>query len=185
MYYFLIPLLFGFICNLASAFTTSFSRRWGERRGSYVSVILRDILGIPVWAIGFVLAARHSSPALFPVTMMTTTLGWLSILAGGTIIVIALAAIRSRAARPSIRDDLAQVGIYAHVRHPIHTGTLLEFAGLVLVKPTLPIALASGLGVIWVLFQTRFEEIDLLQRLPSYREYMITVPRFLPRFRRK
>lgn len=29
--------------------------------------------------------------------------------------------------------------------------------------------------------QTRLEEIDLLQRMPNYRDYMNAVPRFLPR----
>ncbi len=185
MYYFLIPLVFGFGCNLGSAFTTKFSRRWGERRGSLVTVILRDVLGIPVWAIGFVLAARSSLPTLFSATTLTTVVGWLLIIAGGIVICIALTVIRMRAARPSLGDKLAQVGIYAHVRHPIHTGTLLEFAGLVLVKPTFSLIVASSLGIVWVLIQTRFEEKDLLERLPGYRAYMAAVPRFLPRFRRK
>jgi protein-S-isoprenylcysteine O-methyltransferase Ste14 len=181
MCWFLVLLLFGFICNLLSAFTTAISRRWGERRGFIVTVILRDVLGIPVWTIGFILIARYPSPLVFSSTMTTTVIGWLLIMLGATTILIALVTIRLRAARPSIRDSLAQNGIYGHVRHPIHTGVLLEFAGLVLFRPTLPVVLASGLGVVWIFFQTWFEEKDLLERLPSYRDYTTTVPRFLPR----
>jgi hypothetical protein len=54
MFIFLVPLMFGFAANLASAFTTAFSRRWGERRGAVITAVLRDILGIPVWVLGFV-----------------------------------------------------------------------------------------------------------------------------------
>lgn len=58
----------------------------------------------------------------------------------------------------------------------------LEFFGLLIIRPTQVIALACVLGIIWVLIQTRLEELDLLQRLPVYREYMRRVPRFVPRF---
>jgi protein-S-isoprenylcysteine O-methyltransferase Ste14 len=84
---------------------------------------------------------------------------------------------------PSTRDTLVHSGIYAHVRHPIHTGTFLEFMGLLLLIPTQTVTLACTVGLAWVLVQTRLEERDLLQRLPDYREYMNRVPRFLPRFR--
>jgi protein-S-isoprenylcysteine O-methyltransferase Ste14 len=180
MFYFLIPLLLGFSFNLASAFTTAYSRKWGERGGSTVTVILRDILGIPVWTIGFGLAFVTPSLNLFRSNIYTDILGWLLITVGGVIILVALFTIQWRAASPSNRDTLAETGLYAFVRHPIHSGTLLEFIGLLLIKPTLTVALACVLGVIWVLVQTRLEEQDLLQRLPAYREYTERVPRFVP-----
>jgi protein-S-isoprenylcysteine O-methyltransferase Ste14 len=185
MYLFLFPLVLGFAFNLASAFTAAFSRQWGERRGSVVTIILRDILGIPTWAIGFVLAARAPSPILFVSTIVTDVVGWSMIVAGCMIILIALVTIRLKAAMPSTQDALVQTGMYAHVRHPIHTGTFLEFAGLFLLISTQTVALACALGIVWILVQTRLEEFDLLQRLPTYREYMRRVPRFLPRFRTK
>jgi protein-S-isoprenylcysteine O-methyltransferase Ste14 len=183
MYCFLFLLVFGFACNLGSAFTTAFSRRWGERHGSLISAILRNILGIPVWMIGFILAARTPSSELFALDVTTTLVGWLLITVGGMIILIALVTMRFRAAKPSIQDKLAQSGIYAYMRHPIHAGTLLEFIGLVLIVPILTMALACGLGIVWVLIQTWLEEIDLLQRMPGYREYMNVVPRFFPKLR--
>jgi protein-S-isoprenylcysteine O-methyltransferase Ste14 len=185
MYLFLIPLLLGFASNMASAFTTKFSRWWGERRGSLVSLLLRNIFGIPVWTLGFLLAGRTTSASLFTSTTIITVLGWLLIMAGGTMILIALITIQWKAIKPSIKDTLVRNGLYRQIRHPIHAGTILEFIGIVLVVPRLNIALACTLGVIWVVLQTRLEEIDLRQRLPDYREYMNTVPRFLPRFRRR
>lgn len=183
MYLFLIPLLLGFASNLASAFTTTFSHWWGRAHASLVSSLLRNVLGIPVWTTGFVLAARTPSLELLPFMSIITILGWLFIVAGGMLILLALTTLRMRAFQPSLADTLASQGLYGYIRHPIHAGTLLEFLGLLLVLPRLNIALACGLGILWVLIQTRFEEIDLLQRLPNYREYMNRVPRFLPRFR--
>ena len=182
-YLFLIPLLFGFASNLASAFTTVFSRRWGIRGGSLASVILRDVLGIPIWAIGFGLAFNASSPFLLAPKFLITILGWLSIVIGGAVIIVALITIRLRSVAPSTQDALAQVGIYAQVRHPIHSGTLLEFLGVLLIDPSLTVAIACTIGIAWVFLQTMFEEQDLLLRLPAYREYMARVPRFLPRQR--
>jgi protein-S-isoprenylcysteine O-methyltransferase Ste14 len=180
-YIFLLPLVLGFACNAASAFTTAFSKRWGERRGSLITVILRDVLGIPVWAIGLGLAFHATSPALFASTLVTDTLGWLMICAGAVIILIALFSIRTRAAAPSMQDTLVQRGPYAHVRHPIHSGALLEFIGLFLLSPTQTVGVAVILGIAWILVQTKLEEVDLLQRLQGYREYMRRVPGFLPR----
>lgn len=183
MYLFLILLLLGFASNLASAFTATFSRWWGERPGSVVSLLLRNVFGIPIWTFGFLLAVRTPSLLLVKTTAMIVALGWLLMIAGGTIILVALTTIRLKSVKPSFKDTLIRAGLYGHIRHPIHAGAILEFIGLLLVLPRLNIALACMLGVIWVILQTRFEEIDLLQRLPEYREYMNTVPRYLPRFR--
>jgi protein-S-isoprenylcysteine O-methyltransferase Ste14 len=185
MHIFLLPLLFGFACNLVSAFTTTIFLRFGERRGAILTVLLRDVLGIPMWAIGFLLAVLAPAPGLFDSTAAVQTIGWLLIAAGGAIILAALVSIRRVAARPSLGDPLIQRGLYAHVRHPIHTGTLFEFLGLLLLTPTRAVALACALGVAWVFAQTRLEEIDLLRRLPEYRDYMRAVPSFLPRLQAK
>ncbi len=82
---------------------------------------------------------------------------------------------------PSVQDALVQSGPYAQVRHPIHAGTLLEFAGIFLIRPSATMITACVLGVVWVLLQTSFEERDLLQRNPDYAAYMHKVPRFIPR----
>jgi protein-S-isoprenylcysteine O-methyltransferase Ste14 len=180
---YLALLVVGFACNLASASTTAFSRRWGARRGSLITAVLRNVLGIPVWAAGFVLAARAPAPLLLSRTTVTESAGWLLVAAGGTVILFALATLRARAAKPSTSDALAHTGLYARVRHPIHSGTLLEFLGLALLAPRLPVLIACALGVVWILAQTWREELDLVQRLPEYRDYMRAVPRFVPRLR--
>lgn len=183
MYIFLIPLLLGFIFNLSSAFTTVYSRRWGERCGRWSTAILRNVLGIPVWAVGLGMAARAAGPVFFAPNWITRFAGWSLIAIGGGVILAALYSLRVKAAVPSLQDGLIQSGLYARVRNPIHSGTLLEFAGLFLLFPTVPMTVACVLGVFWVLLQTRFDEYDLLQRILAYREYMQRVPRFIPHLR--
>ena len=185
MYLFLIPLLIGFVCNTVSAFTTAFSKRWGQSSGSLITFILRNILGIPVWALGYWLAVRTSATFFFVTALTSKVIGWLLIAIGGVTILVALVSIRTRAGAPSVSDSLVRTGLYQRVRHPIHSGTILEFAGIFLLFPTHAVALACGLGIVWIMIQTKCEEHDLLQRLPEYREYMHQVPRFLPGLRIK
>lgn len=85
---------------------------------------------------------------------------------------------------PSIKDTLVRHGLYAYVRHPIYAGGFVVVAGLALIRPTWAFVTACMLGSIWLIVQARLEEIDLLQRMPDYKEYVKQVPRFLPRFRR-
>jgi protein-S-isoprenylcysteine O-methyltransferase Ste14 len=180
MYWFLIPLILGFTSNAASAFTSLYSEKWGKARGTILTIVLRDITGIPVWAAGFVLAIRESAGFLYRVSLMTKITGWLLILTGAVIIVIALVSIRTKAAAPSAGDTLVNKGIYSVIRHPIHSGTFLEFIGLFILHPSLQIALSCVLGCIWIFSQTKFEEQDLIKRIPGYRDYLKQVPRFFP-----
>ena len=180
MYFFLVLLITGFVFNLASAFTTTFSERWGEKTGTFITIILRDILGIPVWAIGFVFAIKDSSGLLYHSSFLSRFTGWLIIALGAIIVIIALISIRGKAAAPSTSDGLIRSGIYSFVRHPIHSGTFLEFAGLFFLWPSLEVGIAVILGTIWIVFQSRFEEKDLIRRIPDYKKYMEDVPRFFP-----
>jgi protein-S-isoprenylcysteine O-methyltransferase Ste14 len=185
MFWFLIPLFFGFTSNLASAFTATFSEKFGKTEGTIITILLRDILGIPVWAIGFVMAISESSHLLYEVSLIPKITGWLIIAAGGILIVNALVTIRTKAAAPSTGDTLVKKGIYSRIRHPIHTGTFLEFAGLVILWPSLQVGIACVLGIVWIYLQSRFEEKDLIKRIPEYREYKSKVPAFVPKFRKK
>lgn len=187
MYWFLIPLIFGFASNLASAFTKAYSEKWGKTSGTIFTIILRDFTGIPVWAIGFGLAISESSALLYETSRIIKIFGWLIISAGAIIIVIALLSIRIKAAAPKTGDTLVKNGIYSMVRHPIHSGTFLEFAGLFILWPSSQVGIAAAIGIIWIFLQTRFEEHDLKDRIPGYEEYMKQVPRFIPfsMFRKK
>jgi protein-S-isoprenylcysteine O-methyltransferase Ste14 len=107
-------------------------------------------------------------------------IGWVIIAAGAVIITIALVSIRLKAAAPSTGDTLVNKGIYSMVRHPIHSGTFLEFAGIFILWPSIQTGIASAIGFLWIFIQTKFEEKDLIKRIPEYRDYMNHVPRFFP-----
>jgi protein-S-isoprenylcysteine O-methyltransferase Ste14 len=184
MDFFLIPLLTGFAFNWASAFTHFYSTRLGERAGKFVSFVLRNILGIPVWVYGFILAFRKPASPLFIPGPATDALGSLLIVAGTIPIIWGLLMLRLRSFRPAEKDTLVTRGIYNHIRHPIYAGVLLDFIGGMLLKPTSPALLACILGWGYIFVQARLEEIDLVVRIPGYRQYMQQVPRFFPRLRK-
>jgi protein-S-isoprenylcysteine O-methyltransferase Ste14 len=183
MFMYLIPLLVGFVFNSASTFTAFYSRHLGEGGGRLVCILLRDILGIPVWALGYAMAVLASSTMLFTPTLVSSVLAWLLLLAGVVIILAGLVSIRWRATAPSSRDTLVSQGIYAHIRHPLYSGMILELIGVFLWVPKLTVLVACVLGLIWVIIQARLEEMDLVDRLPAYNDYRRQVPRFIPRLR--
>jgi protein-S-isoprenylcysteine O-methyltransferase Ste14 len=185
MFWFLVPLLTGFFFNCASAFTYYYSRLLGERRGRITCVVLRDVLGIPVWVIGYVMAVRTPSAYLYNPTFLTSVLAWVLILAGGVVILLGLKALKWRAAAPSSQDTLVVQGVYAQIRHPLYSGMILELTGLFFYIPSITVLVACVLGLLWVMIEARLEEMDLVQRMAGYREYMQQVPRFVPKFNRK
>jgi protein-S-isoprenylcysteine O-methyltransferase Ste14 len=184
MYFFLIPLFLGFALAGASAFTAAYSRWWGERGGEIASSILRNVLGIPLWMIGFMMAWLQPSRLILEPAKTTTILAWLLISLGSMPVAWGHLALGWRTHFPSTRDTLVRDGLYGRVRHPIYAGGMVVFIGLALLKPTPSFLLACTLGFVWLLIQVRLEEIDLLQRLPAYRQYMKEVPRFIPRLRK-
>jgi protein-S-isoprenylcysteine O-methyltransferase Ste14 len=185
LFLFLIPLLLGFALVGASAFTAAYSRWWGERRGELATSILRNYLGIPLGFLGFILAWLQPTPPLFVGGGAAKSLGWLLIVAGSVPFFWGHVVLGLPTGWPSVRDTLVRHSLYAYVRHPIYAGGLLMFVGGTLLKPTSSVVLACALGFIWLIVQARLEEIDLVQRLPGYREYMKEVPRFVPRLWRR
>lgn len=185
MYLFLIPLIFGFGLAGASAFTALFSRRWGVKGGQRMTMILRNILGIPLWFFGFILGWLEEAHWLLNPGIGTRGLSWLLMIAGSIPVAWGHLQLGWRTHMPSMQDTLIQDGLYGYVRHPIYAGGFLIFAGLALLKPTVTVVMACGIGMIWLIVQARLEEIDLVQRLPAYREYMKEVPRFFPDLRKK
>lgn len=180
MNHFLLPLLLGFFFALTSVFTSVWSRWLGERGGRIATNLLRNLLGIPLYMVGLVLAWRTNASPLFNLDAVTA-IGWVLIAVGTVPVIIGHWQLGLRTHLPSNKDALMERGFYAHVRHPIYSGGLLIFAGLALLRPTLPWLLACVLAICFFIIQSRLEEIDLLQRISTYREYMNRVPRFLPR----
>lgn len=180
MHLFLLPLLTGFVLAGASAFTTTYSWRWGERSGRLATSLLRNVLGIPLYMIGLVLAWRATALWLFAPGSVGLGLGVLLIAAGTVLIIVGHLQLGWITHMPALNDPLMNRGLYAHVRHPIYAGSFLFFAGGVFLRPSMPWLLACALSIVFFAVMAKLEEIDLLQRMPEYREYMARVPRFIP-----
>jgi len=178
-------LVLGFAFNAASASTTRLAARFGIRRGQMATVLLRDVLGIPLWLAGLAGTIALPARALFETTRVSKYMAAVPIGAGSLVIAWALLSLRRRAAAPSVVDRLEQGGPYAFVRHPIHAGVILQLPGILLLWPTAPVGLACLMTLGWIGVQARLEERDLVERLPGYREYTRHVPRLFPRLARK
>jgi len=136
----------GFAFVGASAFTSAYSRRWGEKGGQWATVILRNLLGIPLWVTGFILAWLEASPLLFNPNAIVTLIAWFLILAGAVPFIRGHIELGWRTHMPSVKDTLVRNGLYAYVRHPIYSGGFFLLAGLALIRPTAAFAAACGLG---------------------------------------
>jgi protein-S-isoprenylcysteine O-methyltransferase Ste14 len=180
MYLFLLPLLIGFVLAGASAFTATYSQRWGKHGGRLVTSLLRNVLGIPLYFYGLVLAWKAAAPLLFAPGAVDHGLGWLLVAAGAIPVIVGHLQLGWRTHMPTVGDPLMSRGLYAYARHPIYAGGLLVFAGLALLHPSVPWLLACALSCVFFTVMGRLEEIDLLQRMPEYREYMERVPCCLP-----
>jgi protein-S-isoprenylcysteine O-methyltransferase Ste14 len=185
MFWFLVPLLTGFAFNWASAFTHFYSGRFGDRGGRAMTFVTRNILGIPIWAFGVIWAMREPAPVLFEPGSVLEILAWLLIVLGTVVMVWALVLLRTRSFRPTDKDTIVARSIYEHLRHPIYSGLLADFVAFALMRPSIPVLTACGLGWIFVFVQARLEEMDLRQRIPEYSQAMARVPRFFPRLKKR
>ncbi len=153
MFLFLIPLLTGFVLAGASAFTAAYSRRFGERGGQVVTAVLRNLLGIPLWLIGYIWAWVIPSPFVLAPSVLFPALGWILVIAGAIPVAVGHIYVGMRSHLPSVRDTLVRHGLCAYVRHPIYAGGLVVMPGLVLIRPTLTVLAASALIVAWLFGQ--------------------------------
>lgn len=118
----------GFTLVGASAFTAAFSRWWGEKGGQIATMVLRNLLGIPLWFTGFVLAWLAPSPFLFNPGLRTRLSGAFLIVAGSIPFIWGHIELGWRTHMPSVKDTLVRHGLYAHARHPIYAGGFLLLA---------------------------------------------------------
>lgn len=177
--------MIGFVFAGASPFTAAYSRRFGETGGTIRTAVLRNLLGIPLWIIGYVWTSWIPSAQVFIPNIFVTIIGWVLIVVGAVPLLARQLYVGMRSHFPSGKDTLVRHGLYAYVRHPIYAGGLLVLPGLFLLHPTLTVLIASLAAMSWIFIQARQEEPDLVQRLPAYREYMRDLPRFIPRFRQR
>ena len=81
------------------------------------------------------------------------------------------------------RHELATTGIYAHIRHPQYDGFVLVMFGFLVQWPTLlTLAMFPVLVLMYWRLAKAEERESIAQFGDAYRDYMQSVPGFVPRF---
>lgn len=82
--------------------------------------------------------------------------------------------------KPNTRIRLVRHGIYAHIRHPLYTSTILMAAGWALLWHSLPALVVSMALVPFFTAKARYEEHFLKNHFPEYEDYKRHTHTFLP-----
>jgi len=75
--------------------------------------------------------------------------------------------------------ELRTDGVYRYTRNPQNLGAILFFWSLAVVSASLLVAVLASAVTIWMIVQSRIEELWLREQYDGYAEYARTVPRFI------
>ena len=102
-------------------------------------------------------------------------------------VIVALAALQANQfgnfnIHPSPKQNgrLVEDGIYRHIRHPMYTAVMLFALACMLAKPSLESALMLIALCLVLVRKARLEETWLMQKYPSYSDYLSKSRAFLP-----
>lgn len=82
---------------------------------------------------------------------------------------------------PVEHGELSTKGLYGIVRHPIYTGVLAIVAGLTIRSGSWISLVLAVLTFVFFTIKARWEEHQLADRYPGYKDYAEVTPRFVPR----
>ena len=105
---------------------------------------------------------------------------------GLLVIVLAFASLRGAiqiAPEPKRGAQLVESGVYKYLRHPIYTGIISCVIGLFLRQPTIWLAVAAAIVIIFLFLKARLEEKLLLAVYPGYAVYRSRTWGLLPGLR--
>ena len=140
-----------------------------------------------VFLVGSVIGYSLYGPArvwVWPTLPWVTWSGWVVMLLA-LVMVVSAQAQMGKSWRIGIEADgnteLITHGLFRFVRNPIYSGIFLFLLGLVLIAPSAPIALASGVLATAIAVQTRREEAHLLAAHgDAFVRWASKVGRFVP-----
>ena len=87
------------------------------------------------------------------------------------------------APEPKHGAQLVESGVYKYLRHPIYSGIIFGVIGLFLRQPTIWLAGAAAMVIIFLFFKARLEEELLLAAYPGYAAYRAKTWGLLPGLR--
>ncbi len=80
-------------------------------------------------------------------------------------------------------NGLIKTGIYAGIRHPLYTATILFLIGFVIFSPSYTNLIHAICLFVYLMIGIRYEEKRMIQNFGSeYEKYKVQVPMLLPRF---
>jgi protein-S-isoprenylcysteine O-methyltransferase Ste14 len=117
-----------------------------------------------------------------PVIKLFVYVGWMVLVVGLTLILLAMVTLRARG-RPAEGKDftstttLVKGGIYGVVRHPLYLGWLLMYVVAILFSQHWIVAILAILGMACMVQIRRQEDRHLIERFgDAYEQYMDSVP---------
>jgi protein-S-isoprenylcysteine O-methyltransferase Ste14 len=160
-----------------------------SRRRFLSSLIVPCIVLIVVPIVILVLTGpTHGSWAKDPPLSLIVSVCGLLLFVGGLILFVATVRLFSQYGKGSIMpwdptQRLIVLGVYRHVRNPMHTGVFLVLFGEGLLLRSTPLLVLVAAVVFLHLFYIPLSEERGLERRfgEAYREYKRNVPRWIPR----
>jgi protein-S-isoprenylcysteine O-methyltransferase Ste14 len=118
---------------------------------------------------------RITSPFVFPSTIETEVIGWITAVAGLAIMAIcikkyflSLSGLKSLFARQVVANELRIDGIHRFVRHPLYLGTFIFIWGAWVVYPYLSLLIANIIITAYTLLGIIFEEKNWCLNLETH-----------------
>ena len=162
---------------------------WGYRQLTRPGRELGLSGSLSVWLWDLYVTVGIALGAIYRPFGMRLAVGWLIAglvvgLAGAVLALWGMFEFRSLARVSALEENrLVTSGIYAHVRHPQHTGMIAAAFGLAVAFQTLFGLLLAVVALLWSLVQTRLEDRRLIVLFgDDARRYIAAVPRYVPRW---
>ncbi len=179
----------GFYVGIAALWAAA--NLWLYRRRTQPGRELGLSGSLSVWLWDFYVALGIALGAIYRPFGMELTAGWLIAslvvglivaLAGAVVALWGMLEFRSLARVSALEEgQLVTSGIYAHVRHPQHSGMIAGF-GIAVAFQTVVGLMLAAVVLAWSLVQTRLEDQRLIVLFgDEARRYIAAVPRYVPR----
>jgi protein-S-isoprenylcysteine O-methyltransferase Ste14 len=136
-------------------------------------------------ALGLVAAGGVLAPGTAGLPDAATSVGLVLLLAGGTVALLGLLALREARAvsplpHPRPGMDLVVTGPYAYVRHPVYAGLIVLALGWAVLQDAGPALVATAVLAIVLDLKRRREEAYLERHVAAYGDYRARTRALIP-----